>query len=460
MPNYYTLDQHKLTSTSLLSGTYEVARIPLTSLPPSFISRINEATKISKPNSHNWSPTSTYYGAIQTSDYYPKIHKVNYLVKNTSSFMKFLQNNYSLNINSLNLNELYPIAVRYTNNKNLWVIERPPFQATITYRQTRSSSKSEKYLTFDIYMPWTIMVLDIDYHSSFYSAWVYFNDSPLQSLDDEIIPCFFPNTYTDGRLCLNQTTIGLQRYLADTNQFTISNVYNYLLNDYMSGGWNLDLGIQTFDYITSNVTTDFSLLYKTKEAVRYGDNSLNIKSSITPTGRINYSKMITNLLKYFSTLSLDQSLQFVSEAKQSSQKIKRVTTLNKVLENITSSSRSHSDFSSFFNDFFSNVSQSSIYYSAYLISHPDSLISNDHYGNTADYKDDMVALMASLSSFLTSHHSDKIKAAIDDPSYYNVHLLNTKDYILLNPDNTFSLYDSSQEEFPSSFPILSGAINV
>jgi hypothetical protein len=41
-------------------------------------------------------------------------------------------------------NDLYPIAVRYTDNKNVWLIERPPFKATINFKNAKSHQSSKR----------------------------------------------------------------------------------------------------------------------------------------------------------------------------------------------------------------------------------------------------------------------------------------------------------------------------
>lgn len=205
----------------------------------------------------------------------------------------------------------YPIAVKYTDGMKTWLIERPPFKATIDYKLSRASSESAQKST-SIWMPWTVMMIIADPENSYYDAYLYLNDSPLTSLEDIAIPCFHMNMYEDGRMCLNQTTIMLQQHLSQTQDFTIANIYNFLLNDYFTGGWNTDLGLNVFNRLCYNSSS----MSQIKNKITRGDNQLNLKPATTPTGRLSEKKYFSNYFQYFSSIDLNQSIEIISNIKK------------------------------------------------------------------------------------------------------------------------------------------------
>lgn len=238
-----------------------------------------------------------------TEDYshYPSVFTSTFSALPTQGFLDLTRKAFSVETTLKSFDDVYPIAVRWTNNKDLWLIERPPFQTKISFRNARSNSPTQKVHTFDIWVPWTLMLLQAQPEQSNYNAWLYFNDGPLNSDQDSVIPCFYPNMYNDARMCLNQTSVLLQMHLAETNKFDIRTIYNFIINDYMSGGWNLDLGISIFESIALKSNSRIKELY----------------GQITD-GYTNYraTKKVLSFLKLFSKLSLEDILSLVSTAKE------------------------------------------------------------------------------------------------------------------------------------------------
>lgn len=242
---------------------------------------------------------------------YPSVYELKAVISPASSYFNQLSSHY---ISShVNFNDFYPIAVRYTDGKNIWLIERPPFLANIDYKNSRSSWDG-KQKEYSIWMPWTTMLLVSNPNNSYYDAHLFFNDGPITSLDQYAVPCIFPNIYGDGRMCLNQTSIGLQQHVAATGKFDISTIYNYIINDYMTGGWNTDLGIQVFDRLVQFSKT----AQAAKRKIVHGDSDQKkvYPSAITAAGRISTKKYIPNFINYFSRSSLDEINTIISEAKQ------------------------------------------------------------------------------------------------------------------------------------------------
>ena len=158
------------------------------------------------------------------------------------------------------------------------------------------------------------MLINADPTSSYYESYLFFNDSPIQSLDDYAITCFFPNMYGDGRMCLNQTLSMLQGHLYLVNSFDISTIYNFLINDYMSGGWNTDLGINCFDSIR-NISSLSKEAYNTMIHGVQG-NKFYPPATSPATGRTSIKKYINNFLNYFSRSAPNHIIEIISSVKE------------------------------------------------------------------------------------------------------------------------------------------------
>lgn len=140
---------------------------------------------------------------------------------------------------------LLPLAVRYvSSDQSIYVIERPPFQTEIDFSVSNSyrPRTSPKYLhSAKIWVPWTVSVIrrgpTVSSFGSGFSFHIYFNDSPLKSFDDPLVPCYLPNS-SNGDICMGQDSLGASQLIADGN--SITDIYNHLFNSYFSG-WNSDL---------------------------------------------------------------------------------------------------------------------------------------------------------------------------------------------------------------------------
>lgn len=311
---YHHIDEKYYTSNTMKDST---AAIRITDLPEAFRSALLQHydENISKDPMYIKNYYNTHVREHHLSDSFPLIHEFTFKLKKSSGFLSSLQQKYSTNINFSTFGELYPIAVRYTNGHSVWIIERPPFQATITYKSAGSSTSTASSKTFDIWMPWTVMLVSMNPKSSFYEAYLYFNDGPINSLDDIAVPCFFPNMYGDGKMCLNQTSVLLQQHLAEIDSFDINTIYNFLINDYMSGGWNLDLGIQNFDSI-ANTNSSTKKVWNT--IVNGIDGDKKFPPAYSPKSRyrtVSQKKYILNQLNYFSLCPPEEILQIISSVK-------------------------------------------------------------------------------------------------------------------------------------------------
>ena len=431
-------------------SSYGIYNMGLDSFPPSFLSYIDDINstlpKDEKFNFHSFNS----YRYMNANSNFPTVYGLNYTSKKASDFFEYFNSLTSYNIENKDITEIYPIAVRYTNGKNLWVIERPPFKATVTYRQTRSSSDALKEKTYDIWMPWTIMVLNIDFSMSSYDSYLFFNDKPLQSLDDKLIPCFFPNIYGDGRMCLNQTTIGLQQHLAKTQSFDISTVYNYIINDYMSGGWNLDLGSHNYDFYlhlrSNDLKSKYPSLNKLNETVLLGNKSLRIKpaTSLTLKRKINVS------LSYFSSIDSEEMLKTVSESIQMAQTSNRSISLSDLLPNLSQHNGSLKTFSDFFYSF-SRTTSSSFNSSFVLMISPELDLQIKNNEDSC-----MQHFMSALKLFISEFHSSENIALLEDPHYYKMIQKNINPYIYARSIDELYLLSSTD----STFSYIKESLNV
>jgi hypothetical protein len=137
----------------------------------------------------------------------------------------------------------------------------------------------------------------------------------------------------------------LQQHLAQVDSFDISTIYNFILNDYMMGGWNTDLGIQAFDRCASSSKSALNA----RSIVLHGRPDLPKKypSSLTPSGRISNKKYLPNFLNYFSYASLEEITSMITEAKTANKSYYNQTYAN-LIQEIQSNARSSSLYGTIF----------------------------------------------------------------------------------------------------------------
>jgi DNA-binding protein Fis len=347
---YINIDDDYFTTVNLkfTDSSSNATNLKLNDVPAPLYDMISQyhADNITDNHLYDRDSYSSYLRNCNIQNIFPEIFNFKYSLKPTQNYLDYMKDAYSVSLDESDFQKTYPIAVRYTNGTSVWLIERPPFQATITYRPAGSGYNSRHDTdpkTYNIWMPWTVMLINMDPKKSYYDASLYFNDGPINSLDDYAIPCFFPNMYGDGRMCLNQTSIMLQQHLADLNTFDINTVYNFLINDYMSGGWNLDLGVQNFDRIRQYGSTSKNVY----EVITQGiTGNKSYPTSITGRyRRVSPKKYIANLLNYFSLSSPNEILSIISETKEtiqqlnSSNKYNHFRTYNEVIRDFSQNNK-------------------------------------------------------------------------------------------------------------------------
>jgi hypothetical protein len=238
---------------------------------------------------------------------------------------RYVNNNRSFKSSNVNPDTLYPIAVRYISLNNVYVIERPPFRVSVDFKNARASWEEDPISPVEIWIPWTVMILpwnDIIAGDPS-TVRLFFNDGPMESLSDKIIPGYLPNSYSDGRICWSNSFNNLlsELNLSGPESVDINYLYSSILNDYMMGGWNTDLN---FSYQALQYNNSF-VIDALQEKDQYPMISLFHNSlNINPTFAENLRSIIENKFGF----SKRKSLSFVDGS------ILRDTNNNQVNRNI------------------------------------------------------------------------------------------------------------------------------
>jgi len=262
---------------------------------------------------------------------------------------QYINHERSLKVFDSNTNNLYPIAVRYVSNENVYVIERPPFKLSVDFKNSRASYSSNSVTPVEIWIPWTVMILPWNQIVTGDPGHLklYFNDGPIKSLSDCVVPVYLPNSYPDGRICWSHSFNQLLSQLntSGPESIDLNYLYSSILNDYLMGGWNTDLQFSYRDlqYKDSHHTVsllankDLPMLSLFVDTLKINpDFAKNIRSILETkfgfTKRKSLSCVDGSVLKdrnnhqgsrdiflklfaFMSSISLSDTLNFVSELK-------------------------------------------------------------------------------------------------------------------------------------------------
>jgi hypothetical protein len=282
----------------------------------------------------------------------------------------------SKNVKSRYKDHLYPIAVRYISKDNQFVIERPPFELEIDFRLGSANSHASKISSTKIWIPWTIMIVKLNSLTSadFSSVKLFFNDGPISSIDDIVLPPWLPNSYNNGSICFSNSLNDFNSVL-DVDQIVdgdLAYIYNYIFNNYMMGGWNTDLHphfnylyVDQYSIVADQVPTIMKYNYPSKESIKqivsnYSDqeDAKYVKKCLSSNQTVYSYRNPTNLYtKHFANLSsfsLEETLSLITEvknikAKQLNNKYKLSTIINGNVNHYGHSSNN------FITDFSTNV---------------------------------------------------------------------------------------------------------
>lgn len=215
--------------------------------------------------------------------------------------------------------DLHPSVLKYENSDYLFY-ERKPFKASISYKDAKADSKKVSH-SYTFWVPWTLYCFS---KNNYYDITVLFSDKELQSFEDSYLLNFFPNSYSDGKIC-----IGMSSSLARTS-FDQGNKIRFesFINDYWSGGWNNDLpsSFEGFlfnlkSYITEdNYPIISSYVYFSEEVLsRFKDYFSTPRFKKLVNNRkikdYNHSYSYDRILSFLSILTLEETLMFFAEIK-------------------------------------------------------------------------------------------------------------------------------------------------
>jgi len=259
-------------------------------------------------------------------------------------------------------NSPLPISVRYMSNTTV-VIERPPFRVPVRMRYGKSnfySSRKSSRETYnaEIWIPWTVAILtnrhgfngNIEGELGIEIS-LYFRNAPLTSFEDGFCPAYTPNVFSDGRICLGRTQDHLYQKInsKELDPKNISEIYSYLITEYFSGGWNMDVTNDGYFYFLKQFSDKNFVDFVFKRAQEidnkyilnlYKKDNLyalcNERNDRTILWNIGGKKAMRLYMNYLSILTLDESLQFAENVykdyvKSSSPTNKKRNTLYAVL---------------------------------------------------------------------------------------------------------------------------------
>lgn len=242
-------------------------------------------------------------------------------------------------------NFVYPMAVRYISKNGTYVVERPPFQLEVDYRIGSAHSGNPKIPSIKIWVPWTLMVFSANAfaNGNFTNAGLYFNSGPLESMDQKLVTCFYPNTYSNSKICFSNSLSDFGSVL-DTTEFEKGNIgyiYNYIFNNYMMGGWNADLEQNLNRYNVPQVDLD---KYPTIKLFHFPTSDPEFYKKIVNVfpkeffrklkryyqedfylfqGRISREKIFARNFGVFAAFTLEQKINFIKELQQFSEEKKK-----------------------------------------------------------------------------------------------------------------------------------------
>jgi len=263
---------------------------------------------------------------------------------------RYIDHDRSLRTSNSNPDNLYPIAVRYISDKNVHVIERPPFKISIDFKNARAAYDAPKVEPVEIWIPWTVMIFPWNQIAAGDSGHLklYFNDGPIQSLSDCVVPVYLPNAYPDGRICWSNSFNMLlsQLNVSSPESVDINYLYSSILNDYLMGGWNTDLNfhyrsLQYRDSASFNnliSSGDFPMLSSFVDTLKSNPElAQNVRNVLQEKFHFTKRKSLScidgsvikdrnsalcskdiflKLFAFMSSISLSDTLKFVSELKQ------------------------------------------------------------------------------------------------------------------------------------------------
>lgn len=210
--------------------------------------------------------------------------------------------------------DVNPTSLRYFSSNNVMYVERPPFKANVHFKPVKASANAKEIESYEIWVPWTLTKIQIrnDVISDF-SFSIYFSSSSLtDTSSNQYAPCMFPNSYNDGRICFSSS---LEEIPALDSQ-SIRYLYSVMINEYVSGGWNLDLGlpvVQTPPQTISDTYSEYRKPTHSSLSKRFPDlTASKISTLINQCYSTTHSSHSKYFFKMMSSFTLEETLDFYS----------------------------------------------------------------------------------------------------------------------------------------------------
>lgn len=244
--------------------------------------------------------------------YFPGISEVTSTKVSGPNILSSLLSPSASNSNSL---DLYPLAVREILPNGYVAIERPPFRLKVDFKPGNAYSSAARK-SYEIWVPWTLTFINpsqVSLNENIsHDVYLYVSDGALDELGERnYVPCVFPNTYSDARICFSNSLGNLSPEQASAN--TVKDIYTAVFNDYFGGGWNCDINS------TPLYAAPYTLQQKYEEYIISSDlvkATLNQKKSFIQKMDIlsgSTKKQYTSFFKMMTFLNLTQTLEFYSD---------------------------------------------------------------------------------------------------------------------------------------------------
>ena len=244
-------------------------------------------------------------GAPYTFNYF----KINYdyFISIISKFYNSLVIN---NDNSLSdLTKINPIATRFISSNGSFLVERPPFKATMRFTPTKAAyaSASNNIHEVEAWIPWQVYIAYFNPLSSKFSLRIFFNHKPITSLEDEVIPAWTPNLFGDSGVCFGEDSMKVLQEISSSN---ISNktIFENMCSSYWSGGWNTDI-IPSSYLVPPFLNQEF----ETNDDYDFAIHREIVSKSVYSKHKNSFTRSYINVLNLWSNYNLDNLLHMISK---------------------------------------------------------------------------------------------------------------------------------------------------
>lgn len=258
--------------------------------------------KVFKYSSSSDLPIEFEYVKYSVSDFFETIQQ-------SDSILKSLDNNH-LSV----LKKIFPTATRFISDNGSILIERPPFRYTIDFTPVKASKTkkkgTKKIEPITVWVPWTVYKMQVNKYGTF-ALTIHFNDSPISSLNDHVFPCIFPNVFNGGQICFGSDS-SVNSYFVESSikddTYSYKELFNYLISNYYSGGWNTDILPSSSDVPMFMLFQSYDRIKSLNDPVALEMYSNAMAKCIPVKHKDSYVEMYLNALNIWSKYSLEELL--------------------------------------------------------------------------------------------------------------------------------------------------------